>query len=348
MYYLYYAGMAANRSTEQIGLATSHDGIRYERSNGNGLLLAVDPRSTWKDERVCNPTVLHFKGEWLMFYQGAHVERTSGATTHAIGVARSSDGLVWTCEKEPVLSIDHMRRIQDGPAGNGGVIEPSILVDGDQLRMWFLSYAGSYRVGTKLYAAASADGGRSWTIDARPILSSHQLGRFSIHYPQVVRSATGLALWFTVRDYDTAACAICRMTLNASSTADELVQLLPPAPAGLRLSVRRRTTFEINGRMPRGVATLNLLACRLVDGGRHYFGYAHSHLIDPDAEETRLYYHGYHYDQQTRGPWMDIGSCMMRNGHAVGPHAAGLQRSPDPQAWDSFFVADPFVVRTNG
>ena len=347
MHYLYYAGMAADRSTEQIGLATSSDGILFERVQGGGLLIPCVPGSTWKDVRVCNPTVVRRRGEWPMFYQGAHAD--ARGTTHAIGLATSHDGRVWVCEPEPFLTIEHMRGILPGLEQTdvaGGVIEPAVIADGDTLQMWFVCYAGSYHRGTRLYRAQSTDG-RRWVVDPDCLVSSLQFGPCSLHYPQVVRNGEGHDVWFSLRDHESSAMAICRMPLGPDARGrgclEALEQVLPPSPGRLRLEVRSRVRVEWNGRRPRGVATLNLLASRFLDGGRNYFGYAHSHLVDGTAATGRLYYHAYHYDARTRSAWMDIGSCDLARPDR--PHRLALGRAADPGAWDGFFVADPFVIR---
>lgn len=243
-----------------------------------------------------------------------------------------------------------MRGIHEGltqPDVPGGVIEPAVVVDGDVLRMWLVCYARSYYLGTRLYGAVSTDGVH-WTIEPSWTLSSLQFGRCGLHYPQLVRSAAGWSVWFTLRNLDTAAFAICRMALGTSAhgRADALEQVMPPSRSGLQLAVRQCLSVQWNGRLPRGMATLNLMACRLWDGGRHYFGYAHSHFVD-DADGDRMYYHGYHFDAAHRSTWMDIGTCDMTSGAVGGRHDIALARSTDPAAWDTFFVADPFVIKAD-
>ena len=88
MPFLYYAGMAADRHTEQIGLAVSTDGRTFERVHGSGLIVPRLPAVPWKALRTCNPTVIRFQGRWLMFYQGVGRGAAAGELTHSIGLAR--------------------------------------------------------------------------------------------------------------------------------------------------------------------------------------------------------------------------------------------------------------------
>jgi hypothetical protein len=283
-----------------------------------------------------------------MFYQGAHVARCQ--TVHAIGVARSLDGLAWVAEPRPVLSIEDMRgkfAALERTSGVGGVIEPAVFVDGNRLRMWFVCYAGSYRSGTTLYMAASDDGGTRWTIDGDCVLSSRALGRCSIHYPQVVTSPTESWLWFSVNDWSTRAFGICRLKIIRGGTGqvhvDDLEQVLPPSRDGLDIGVRSYFAMSLNGRQVRGISRLNRVLSQIAASGRNYFGYAHSHLVAP--QDGRLYYHAYHDDSEGVQPWMDIGSCELAAGQVTRPHTIALTRSSDRTAWDAFFVADPFIVR---
>ena len=345
MYYLYYAGIPVeDQSVEQIGLAVSEDGVYFDRVNGTGLILPLDRQSRWANLRICNPTVIWFRGEWLMYYHVAHQEGLRGLVNHSIGLARSQDGVEWRNEPGPLLSVDNMRDIHPGltrDSKSGGVIEPAILVEEDGLQMWFVGYGSSYRTDSKLYHAVSADG-REWRITRNWVLSGNQFGDCSVHYPQVLKVDGGYELWFTLQNNKTEAYAICTMKSADGLVMDHLEQVLPKVSEGFTVKVREGFSFKVNGRVPRGVMRLNWEVCRIAWGGRNYFGYAHPHVIEESGERI-LYYHNYNYGSKGQGTWMDISRCELACTRST--HKVVLAPTANPKAWDSFVVADPFVVK---
>jgi hypothetical protein len=340
---LYYAGMGADRATAQIGLAVSADGVAFERVNGSGLVLGPKPDVAWKALRVCNPTVVRFQGRRLMFYQGVGRGPAPGALTHAIGLARSSDGISWECDDQPFLTFDDVRRSCPAFAATetGGVIDPAVLVRGDQLVLFFVAYRGTYQQGTWLMRATSADGER-WAIDPVWVLSGRQFGEYRLHYPHVTEEPWGLALWFSLIDQHTEASAIVKMASVGGAPWARLEQVLPQAGRPPQVRAREVLALRVRGRTLPGFVRLNRVLNRLLSGGRDYLGYAHSHVA-PTPSGDRLYYHAYH--QRPDGKiWMDIGSCPRGAEADAAAHVRTFSPAADGEAWDSFFVADPFVA----
>ena len=337
---LYYAGMAADRQTEQIGLAVSN-GDAFERVEGDGLIIARDPSLAWKSLRVCNPTVISWQGSWLMFYQG--VGPGPGDTAvHAIAAARSADCIHWTCDEQPLLTFDHVRAVfpRFATAAVGGVLEPAIVGAADSLTMYFVAYVGSYRDGSYLLRATSVDG-RCWSIDRDWLLPSTQFGRFRLHYPEVVTGPSGDALWFSLFDLHTGSAAIFRMSSIDGAHFERLHQVLPAAATPPSVRHREVLSLSINGTALRGLSRFNHAVNATVWHGRNYLGFAHSHLESNDRGQ-RMYYHAYHLDARGR-VWMDIGRCLL-DGDRVTGHTTVFTPSRSVDAWDAFFVADPFVV----
>jgi predicted GH43/DUF377 family glycosyl hydrolase len=346
MHYLYYAGMAADRSTEQIGLATSTDGIRFTRVNGSGLIIGRDPGVPWKALRVCNPTVIVLDGRWVMFYQGVGRTGPRGAVTHVLAVARSTDGVEWNCEAQPFLTFDHVRQSCPLFANDesGGVIEPAITCDGARLVMYFVVYRGSYRDGTWLCRASSASDRGPWSIDAQCLLASRAFGDFRLHYPQIVEEAAGLVAWFSLIDRRSQAAAIFTLRLPSVPGAvwDQLDQVLPVSDSPPRVAPQELIALRVNGAPLRGSLRANAFLSQRRFGGRYFFGYSHPHVMESPLGR-RLFYHAYHRD--TRGQSsIDIGSCGLTADRAGGAHDVALSPAPRPDAWDSYFVGDPFVV----
>lgn len=337
--------MAEDRVAEQIGLAVSTDGRTFERVNGSGLILPRLPAVPWKALRVCNPTVLRFQGRWVMFYQGVGRGAAPAEITHAIGLARSGDGISWECDDQPFLTFDHVRRACPAFAGaeKGGVIEPAVLVQGAQLVLYFVAYRVTYQEGTWLLRATSADG-EAWTIDPAWVLSSLQFGDYRLHYPQVTEDPSGLDLWFSLIDRQTQASAILKMASVGGAPWHRLQQVLPAAEDGPQVRPREIVSLRriLEGRRPPGLVRLNRGLNRLFRGGRDYLGYSHPHVARSPGGD-RLYYHAYHQRRDGK-TWMDIGSCVLGSERDARAHVRALVPSPDRGAWDSFFVADPFVT----
>jgi len=333
---LYYAGMAADRQTEQIGLAVAKDGGPFERVRQSGLIMARDEAIAWKSIRVCNPTVIRFGGDWLMFYQGVG-KGVGGGVTHTIGLARSGDGISWESDERPLLTFDDFRgRVNNLPAGDtGGVIEPAILVVAHSLVMYFVAYLGTYRNGTYLCRATS-ENGRQWRIDPDWVLSSTQFGDYRLHYPEAVADGELLHMWFTLMERKGSTAAILCMESCDGRHFDRLKQMLPAAESAPHVGPRERIAVRLNGRRLPGLSRLNQLLHRILSDPTPYLGCAHSHV---DSRNRRLFYHAYHLNRQGL-VWMDIRSVGLDDSTtevtALAPAPAG--------AWDSFFVADPFVV----
>ncbi|HEX6163004.1 MAG TPA: hypothetical protein VFZ31_06555 [Vicinamibacterales bacterium] len=336
--FLYYAGMAADRQTEQIGLAVAEDGRSFRRVNGDGLIIPIDAAVAWRSVRTCNPTVLRVRDEWWMFYQGVGPQPAGDQLTHVIALARSHDARTWKVDAEPMLTFDDVRAACPvfADSRHGGVIEPSVSVVDGELRMHFVAYRDHYSRGTWLCHARSRDG-RDWRIDPSWVLSGDQFGNYRLHYPQVTFAKDRTVIWFSLIERRTGAAAIVQMTSSGGNPFGETRQLLPPHGPGLRVEPEELVAVRIGGGRVRGADRLNQSLARLVRDGRNYLGYSHPHVTD-----GRLYYHAYHRHRGGR-TWMDIGYCDYPvNG---GPsHTIALSPAADQRAWDAWFVADPFVI----
>jgi hypothetical protein len=362
-YYLYYAGMANDpTANEQIGLAVSKDGVRFDRWNETGLLIPRDEQSSWKNLRTCNPTVLSWKGRHLLLYQGVHCPNgTHGAQTGlitSIGSASSDDGEHFELAPDPILTHEHMAAIdpRQNPAETIGLIEPAALVDGDRLRLWFV-YNHSTFPGNGLFHCESTDG-RTWRIDPAPTLRGSAFGDFNLHYPHVLRTTTGFDLWFMLRNNANQQDGIFKATSKDGLTwdASSVKQILPaPAGSGVRLPGKRLEPPQL--RVPNtnplplrvGKRAVNLLASGVLwkllfpgrDELRAGYGYAHPHVVDT-PQGRRLYFH---YANSRRGTkWLDIGLAELDDQDRPRNLRVVLTVPQASTAWDARFVADPFVV----
>lgn len=312
-YALYYAGMANDMVTEQIGLALSPDGRRFQRV-GDGLLVPAKASHPWKGLRTCNPTVIAVPGGFRMYYQGISAERDI-----CIAGGFSGDGLAWDFDDEPCLTVPMLAEALEAPERRiTDVIEPAVLVDGDGLRMWFVT-RGANEPGNRLHHARSADG-RTWRLDGVGLVAGTLFGPGrQIHYPQIVPRGSGFDVYLSVRAKGG------YFTVVRGQSADGL------AIDGWREVIPRR--------FRRGF--LDRLAHRLIHRARPYaLGLAHSHVVAGE-EAGAVYYHAYHLDARRR-IFMDIVRAESPSSSAVEP---ALSPAVPADAWDAFFVADPFIIR---
>jgi hypothetical protein len=70
IWYLFYAG-AYNHERQQIGLATSTDGIHFTRIEPEGLLFPAGEEGTWNHGESGHPGVFRDRdGQVYLFFQG--------------------------------------------------------------------------------------------------------------------------------------------------------------------------------------------------------------------------------------------------------------------------------------
>ena len=121
-YYLYYTGLD-RAQRQQLGLARSRDGVHWEKNAANPILeLGTD---AFEEGGLGEPAVFAAGGVYWMLYTGRAWDEQ-----RRIGLARSSDGVVWTRVKGWVFGG---REAWDSKV----VCDPAVLVDGDVVTMWF-------------------------------------------------------------------------------------------------------------------------------------------------------------------------------------------------------------------
>lgn len=153
-YHLYYMG-AGQTNAFRIGLATSGDGIEWQRSAANPV-LPPGPRGSWDDRAVTMPYVLNDSGRLSLYYTGS-------GKGGGFGLATSEDGESWQRQgKGPVMR------------GIGGSMDPCVRKDGDGYRMW---YVGKRGPAFRIFRATSKDGIK-WIRQTEPILPLGEAGEF--------------------------------------------------------------------------------------------------------------------------------------------------------------------------
>lgn len=333
MHYLYYAGMPDEKIHEQIGLAISEDGSNYTRVDGDGLILKRDEKVNWKNLRVCNPTVMHCEKKFIMFYQGISKDLNT-----CIGMARSEDGINFECEDDPCLSYVDMTNIDPLLDCSKVVrlIEPSILIDEGVTKMWFVYVHGSHP-GNSIYYAESRGGGR-WKVLDKKVLSGNQFGDFNLHYPQVIRSGEVYEMWFTLRDNASFVFGIFKMSSDDGLVWKDLRQVLPKTRRRT-ISLKKFSAIALG--LKGSTLRLNVVSKILSKDWPNFYGVAHPHLIK-NSNRSVLYFQN--ANSGPRGLYYSIGKAELEGDQVVNMMPV-LKSADDRQAWDSFFVADPYVLQ---
>lgn len=129
-YRLYYTGYDDVDGTGRIGVATSTDGVAWERYRGPEHGGAViDGLQAWNQGEAGGAQVVLTDDGYLMVYDSADL------AVFGAGLATSNDGFVWTpLRTNPVLTSDQ------APA-SGKFYQSEVLWQGDELR-WLLEVAG--------------------------------------------------------------------------------------------------------------------------------------------------------------------------------------------------------------
>ncbi|MHC4399294.1 MAG: SUMF1/EgtB/PvdO family nonheme iron enzyme [Planctomycetota bacterium] len=155
---LYYMG-SGSKNAWRIGLATSADGVSWQRFDSNPILPQGAPGS-WDDRQVSMPYVLNDDGKLYMWYTGSG--RGGG-----FGLATSSDGVSW-------------KRHGTGPVmrGIGGSMDPCVRKLDGRFVMWYVGKRGkSFRI----FRATSPDA-VTWTREPEPVLPLGEKGDFDETY----------------------------------------------------------------------------------------------------------------------------------------------------------------------
>lgn len=101
-YRMYYSGSSDEQRTG-IGLATSSDGINWEKSELNPILEASEE---WEGNTVHQPRVVQTENGYLMAYRAWTGQRGG----MSIGIALSEDGLNWTrAANNPYITMPMLR-----------------------------------------------------------------------------------------------------------------------------------------------------------------------------------------------------------------------------------------------
>ncbi|MEX1231654.1 MAG: hypothetical protein WEB58_15510 [Planctomycetaceae bacterium] len=184
----------ANVRVERMCLASSSDGIHWNRENDGKPVLDIGPPGTIDCIQATGMHILKIDGEFKMWY-GAY-----GSKKHVIGMASSSDGIHWQRENagEPLTGL---------VGGGQGQLGPSVHFDGQR---YFMFYNGDLGSQWNTYTAVSDDGVHFAQLSGdKPILEPAPAGNFdtagvgrnhAVHLTKIIVTQGKVRAWYTGED----------------------------------------------------------------------------------------------------------------------------------------------------
>jgi predicted GH43/DUF377 family glycosyl hydrolase len=184
--WLYWYQAGERGGVMRIGLARSHDGLRFTTSPNP--VLDVGPYRSWDERAVADPYVLEIDGWLYMYYLGQ-----DRAVRQRIGVARSQDGISWEkLRANPVVDIS--------PPGSGamdenGAGEPAVFLWKGLYRMLI---TGRDSLEHRRLAALSSSDGVHWTRQLGAIAADQAWDSAVICDPAVIADQPSgvVRFWF--------------------------------------------------------------------------------------------------------------------------------------------------------
>lgn len=180
-YLMWYVGSQGKVSDRlyRVGLAVSDDGRTFRRHEANPVLEFADGKRS-----IVTPTLLSQNdgtpiredGKLRMWFTGTDFRDPT--QLHTLHEASSADGITWSSPSEAQLKH---------------VYAPTIIKEGDVYRLWYTDVSQL----PWCFRHATSRDGRTWEIDAGPILEVAQAwesGR--LFYPAVRKVDGGYVMWY--------------------------------------------------------------------------------------------------------------------------------------------------------
>jgi predicted GH43/DUF377 family glycosyl hydrolase len=167
----------------RIALARSRDGLTW--SKHPRAVLDPGPRGSWDERGVADPCVVRFGGVFYLFYLGQ-----DRARRQRLGVARSTDGIVWTkLRANPLLELG-----EAGAFDENGLGEPAVWFSNGSY--WML-YTGRDRNEYRRMGLARSQDGVQWEKLASPVLSGGEAWNEKVVCDGTVEvTPQGVRVWF--------------------------------------------------------------------------------------------------------------------------------------------------------
>lgn len=179
-YRMYYSGYASPSGQWGIGLAYSSDGITW-RKQLEPVILGTP--NSW-DFQIAAWSIQKIGNVYYIYYGGK-----SSNSVMKIGIATSSDGLIWTrLNSNPILSPTQSWE-------TSGVYQPSVIKDGEVYKMVYFNGASTG------FGMATSTNGVDWTKNINnPIFTTQNTVNnwaTDIAYPCVIKVGTEYRIYYS-------------------------------------------------------------------------------------------------------------------------------------------------------
>ncbi|GEM_PF-2484048 len=181
-YYLWYGSgynpYYTGPDSTMIALAISSDATKWVKQ---GPVRLRSPRPSWVKNILLPAAALVLENEFVLWFT---------ADWHAIGVARSLDGITWTIDSRPVV---------DAAASMTNIIGPSVLLWRGMYHMYFSACLDEGSAGSCVIWLQTSTDARTWS-SPRPVLRRRPeiaWERNGLRWPSVYPTADGLCMIYT-------------------------------------------------------------------------------------------------------------------------------------------------------
>ncbi len=196
-YWLWYAGYQQREDpplTMKIGVATSPDGVNWQKAAENPIIDSGSP-GEWDESWVESPTVVKVGSTFYMWYTGVDVQMR-----FRIGMATSADGIHWSKNgANPVFAAEPSNEWE-----NAVVYAPAVVRNVDRFVMFYVGLNAGTFLDAMLIGMATSPDGVSWTRpQPEPVLDVGASGAWDekgAFVPTVVMRADRYEMWYLSGD----------------------------------------------------------------------------------------------------------------------------------------------------
>lgn len=208
-YYMFYTAYPTDQNTAtdyRIFLATSIDGISWQRTNFE--LKPTDPNTStpnldFNQWIVAEPGAVVFQDKLFLYFAALGASTLVNSTLQTIGVITSNDGINWST---PLVALTPDQNFYPRNQNWKGYSTPAATVLNDEMNLFFNVVTDDPFKQLIIQRATSKNGLDSWIHDAQPILDLTQTDQQSklgpwanvnIVSPTVLAFEDRITLWFS-------------------------------------------------------------------------------------------------------------------------------------------------------
>lgn len=190
-YHIFYTGLGQTGGFQDVGHATSPDGVMWTKNKANPVLTRGAP-GEWDDSATIAGAVIWDGSEFHMWYGGFHVDGVLRAC-----YATSPDGTIWT---KHGCNLPGLEPGVPNSWDQDWVRPGTVMIEGTTFRMW---YDGSRNLGAPGWSArvgyAESLDGINWVKHPEGVLQADPSSweTLSTGYPSVAFDGRNYHMWYT-------------------------------------------------------------------------------------------------------------------------------------------------------